>query len=162
MDPLNMNITISDLLDYGSSTIRGLWFKHDFFSDFCPSFKSPYEMKFLDFNAAVNIEWAVKKSMTDIHLIEMRKVREIYNQKMEEKRKEEEKKSKDKKKPATQIKEKTSKVSLKLEIEPPVVDEATYIDVNEEYLVYENEQFDRERERFLTVNLDLDQHEVKF
>lgn len=162
MEPLNVNITVSDLLDFGSSAIRGLWFKYDFFSDFCPSFKPQNEMKFLDLNEAVNIEWSVRKSMRDIHLEEMRKVREVYDQKMEEKRQEEEKsRRKNKGKVIKNILEKPSKIIVNVELEPPMVDEATYVDVEQEYLAYEDTQLNKERDSFLPENLGLTQHEVK-
>lgn len=124
-------------------------------------------MKFLDLNAAVNIESSVRTEMTETRLAEMRNARVIYDQKMEAKRKEEEEKNKRgkpreivKMKSKPKLKASSSNVTLKSELEPPIVDEATYIDIEEEYLAYEAAGLEEEQRAFLPENLGLTQHEV--
>lgn len=123
-------------------------------------------MKFLDLNAAVNIESSVRTEMTETRLAEMRNAREIYDQKMEAKRKEEEKNKKGKPREIVKVKSKpklnatSSSVTLKSQLEPPIVDEATYIDIEEEYLAYEAAELEEEHKAFLPENLGLTQYEV--
>lgn len=154
-----MNVTISNRFDMSSSVVRGLWFKHDLYTDHCPSFHPTHELEFIDLNSAVSMEMSIKKTMIDKHLKEMKKVRDAYEQMMEERRLEEEK-TKTMKGPKP--KEKASKVRFVEETEPPVVDETTHIDVEEEYLEFEDAQVEKEREGLLPENIGLAEHEVSF
>lgn len=156
-----MNVTISNQFDFRSSVVRGLWIKHDFYTDSCPSFNPKSEMKFIDLNSAVGLEMSVKKAMTEKHLKEMKKARDAYDAIMEEKRIEEEKMKKFKG-PKPKVEKKASKVKFVEEIEPPVVDETTYVDVDEEYLRFEDAQLEDERESLSPENLGLTEHEVSF
>lgn len=159
MEPLRTNVTISNRFDLSGSAVRGLWFRHDFYSDYCPSFHPPREMNFIHLNTAVEMEMSVKKMMTNKHLKEMKKVRDAYDEMMEEKLKEEEKMKKSKG-PKPKSAEKVSKAKFVEEIEPPIVDEMTYVDIDKEYLVYEADQVEKDRESFLPENLGLFEHEV--
>lgn len=159
MEPLRMNVTISNSFDMSSSVVRGLWFKHDLYTDQCPSFHPIHELEFIDLNSAVSMETIVKKTMNEKHLKEMKKVRDAYEQMMEERRLEEEKMKTMK---GPKPKEKASKVKFVEEPEPPVVDETTFIDVEQEYLEFEDAQAEKEREKFLPENIGLAEHEVGF
>lgn len=159
MEPLKMNVVISNLIDISSLIVRGLWFKQDFLSDFCSSFNSTFDMKHIDLKTSVMNEWVVKKSMTEKHLISMKKARDDFDEKMKVKRQEEEKKKKSGKS-SKEVKKKPSKVKFKEESEPPVVDEATYIDVDDEFLQYEENLIETERETFSPESLDLFNNEV--
>lgn len=160
MESLEMNIVVSNLIDLSSTIVRGLWFKYDFFSDYCSSFNLPCEVKHIDLKAAVINEWMVKKSMTDKHIKAMKRAREEFEEKMEEKLKEEGTKKKKSDKSANEKKNKPSKVKFKEEPEPPVVDEATYVNVDEEFLSHEENLFEEEREAFSPDSLGLSKNEV--
>lgn len=165
-----MTVIISNLIDLSSTAVCGLWFKHDIFSDFCASFNPPCQMEYIDLKTAVTNEWVVRMAMTDKRLRSMKKAREAYEDKMEEKQKENEKsnkttkakspakKTEDKKKT---VKNKSSRVQFKEELEPPVVDESTYIDIEDEYLQYEAHLIEKKRESFSPDSLGLPKNEVK-
>lgn len=164
-----MNVTISNRLDLSSSSVRGLWFKLDFLSDYCQSFNSPEPMKFIDLAKAVSEEMKIRKAMTEKQLERMRKEREDFDLMMENKRKEEEankSKKRPPKNPPKKAEKKSSKSKSKVQIvekvEPPVVDESTYVDVEDEYLAYEEAQTKLNLEPFRPENLGLTEHEVFF
>lgn len=155
-----MNVTISTLFDLSSAAVRGLLVKQDFLSDYCPSFHPPREMVFENLSSIVAKERNARKELTDIHLGEMKKVREAYDTKMEIKRKEEEKNKKGRKQlPVTGNSQKPKK-SAKEPPEPPVVDAATYVDVEAEFCALEAAQAEEDRECFKPENLGLTVHEV--
>lgn len=158
MDPVQLNVIISNVLDLQPLAVRGLWFKHDFFTDYAPTFKAPYDLNFENLEAATSNERDIRKAMTDRRLDEMRKVRQAYEEKMEEIRLEQEKdktmKTKDKKKDTP------SKTRIKEDLEPPVVDETTYVDVEEEYVEFEDAQLKILQKSSLPENLGLKEHEV--
>lgn len=171
MDQLNMYVTVSNRFDLSSSTVRGLWFKHDFFSDHCHSLNAPMPMKFIDLATVVNEEMALKKSITEKHLERMRKERDAYELMMEEKLKEEEANNKSKKNKGVpskkaeknkKLKKQQSKVKFVEPAVPPVVDESTYVDVEDEYLMYEEAQVKEDLEPNKPENLGLSEHEVEF
>lgn len=155
-----MKVAISNLIDLNSTVVRGLWLKQDFFSDFCSSFNPPFDAKYIDFKTAVMNEWIVKKSMTEKHLTTMKKAREDFEEKIEKKRQEEESKKKKSKKSNIEVKKKPSKVKFKEEPEPPIVDEATYIDVDDEFIRYEENLIEEERESCSPESLQLLENEV--
>lgn len=161
MEKLSLKLTISKTLDLKSSVVRGMWFKHDFFSDFCPSFKPISEMKFETLEESNNIERLVRKEIILNRLEEMRKARQAYETRMEVLAAAEEmlkitKTSKDKKTLTP------SKVRIKEEEEPPIVDDATFVDIEDDYVAYETEQLEIERENWLPENLGLDDGEVSW
>lgn len=171
MDPLNIIIKISNRFDLAASSVRGLWLKHDFLSDYCQSFNLPISMKFKDLATSVSEEMAVRKMMTEKHLDRMRKEREAYDLMMEEKLKLEEAAKSSKKKakavvPSKKVEKKkkstkkASKVPFIEPVVPPVVDESTYIDVESEYLVFEAAQVLEDFEPYKPENLGLSEHEV--
>lgn len=152
MEPLHMLVTMSSSLKL--SAVRGLWLKRDFFSDHCPSYKASYEMEFFDLSTAVEEEMIVRRRMIEKHLNTMRKEREAYEERMEELAKEENNKKSDK----SQKSEKKTKILV--EIEPPVVDETTYVDVEDEYVTYEFSKFQEDMDRLSPESLNLSVHEV--
>lgn len=78
----------------------------------------------------------VRQAMKKRHLDKMQKRRLSYEMKMQKKRSDEEAKKK-KKKTAEKAKSK-SKTKDRFLMEPPIVDENTFLDVDEEYLDYED------------------------
>lgn len=150
MEPLHMLITMSSSLDLELSAVRGLWLKRDFFSDYCPSYKPHHVMEFLDLAAAVEIEMKERKKITEKHLDAMRKVRAAYELRMEEIAKEE-----SQKKSGSENK----KVKI-IEIEPPIVDEGTYVDVEVEYVALEFAKYCDEMDSLSPDNLMLGVNEV--
>lgn len=162
MDPLNLTVTASKRFNLSVSSLRGLWFKQDFFSDHCPSFFAPLEMKFESLKSAVAYERHIRSVMKEKRLEEMQKVRIAWEEKIEKKRLEEEKSKKadkGKKKPAEKSKKSNKKVK---EIsEPPVVDDKTFVDVEEEYCAFEFQEFMDERTKYLPENLGLGNNEVR-
>jgi hypothetical protein len=161
MEPLNSKIIISNLIDLSSTVVRGLWFKYDFYSDFCPSFNPPCKMKYIDLKTAVKNEWMIRKSISENHIVAMKKAREVFEEEMEEKLKEEEKNKKSKKSETTEKKKKKTKVQFKEEPEPPIVDAATYVDIDDEYVEFEDNLFEKERESFSPDSLGLLKNEVR-
>lgn len=167
MEPLRMDVTMSNLIDLSSKVVRGLWWKNDFFSDFCTYFEPP-ELIYSDLKMAVQSEWMIRRSMTEKHLSDMRKAREAYEEELIRKQKEEEEKLKSSKKAKNSGKKETkSKKSSKRKVKfvekviPPIVDEATYVDVEDEYVEHENAWIENERYTFAPENLDLADYEVK-
>lgn len=163
MEPLNLTVTVSNIVDLSASSVRGLWFKQDFFSDHCKTFNGSSE-KYESLKASVAYEDHVRKTMIEKHLNEMRAVREVWEKKMEKIRLEEEKNNKgSRKKPAaiTAITpKKLSSTKLKVEIEPTAVDETTYVDVEAEYCAFELQEFNEERKSLLTESLGLKKFEA--
>lgn len=88
---------------------------------------------------AVDNEWMVRQEMKNKHLEVMRKTRLDYDVKMEQKRLEEEKKKGKSKNKVNAIEIPKSKSKTKDKNEPPIVDENTFVDVEEEYLAYEDD-----------------------
>lgn len=156
LDPLRMSITVSKTLDMELSAVRGLWLKRDLFSDYCPSFKPSHEAEYNNLADAVETEMKIRCEMREKHLDEMRKVRMEYDKKIEALAKEETKK---KTKPLL-IPKKVEKIKKKPDIEPPKVDEKTYVDVDEEYIQYENMKFEEEIESLSPINLNLNIYEL--
>lgn len=159
MQPLRMEVTMSQLQDLDGIAVRGLWFTHDVFSDQCSSFYPLHEMKLDDLTKSVENEAKIRQEMTEKHLSEMRKAREVWETKMDEILQEEEQKTNKKK----QINEKSSTTKIKEEHllkEPPAVDESIYINVDEEYVSFEDENFREERNQLAPENLNLSEYEV--
>ena len=178
MKTLNMSVTASRLVDLKNSAIRGLWFMNDFLSDFAVTFTPLKEMEFqgeikihkiiqyakmftlADLLKAVDDEWMIRQEMKNKHLYEMRKTRLEYDVKMEQMRLEEEKKkgkSKDKVNAAEKPKPKSK---IKDKNEPPIVNEDTFIDVDEEYLAYEDEMAFQERTSMGPDYLPLNENDI--
>ena len=170
MGPLQMNVKISNQLDLEKTAVRGLWFKHDFFTDLSPSFNPPCEIAFETLDVTTNSERQVRKFMFDVHLEQMKKTRQDWEEKMEKLKLEEEdskamkapKKSKEGgDKGKNKMNNTLSKMILKMEEEEPlVVDETTYVDVEQEYLTYEDNLLENENKRSVPENLELSEHEV--
>lgn len=164
-----MNVTMSNRIDLSSKVVRGMWWKNDFFSDFCPCFEPP-ELICDDLRSSVQNEWKVRRAMTEKHLKSMIKAREVYEQELIEKQKEEEEKLKNAKKNKSLGKknEKAKKggkkpkrgVKFVAEPIPPTVDEATYVNVDAEYEKYESNLIDHEHENFSPESLNLSYSEV--
>lgn len=158
MEKLSLKLTISKKFDLKESVVRGMWFKHDFFSDFCPSFNPVSEMKFETLEESNNIERLVRREITLNRLEEMRKTRQAYETRMEVLAAAEEMLK------VTKTKEKKtltpSKVRIKEEEEPPIVDDSTFVDIEDDYVAYENEQLEIEHENWLPENLGLDDGDV--
>lgn len=150
MEPLRMIVTMSSSLDLELSAVRGLWLKRDFFSDFCPSFNSLQEMKFLNLAQTVEMEMKERQKITEKHLNVMRKKRADYEKRMEELAKEEKQKKE-------KSEEKKKKV---IEIEPPIVDESTYVDVENEYVAFEFSKFREEMDSLSPEKLNLGENDV--
>lgn len=115
-----------------------------------------------DLLKAIEDECTVRQGMKNKHLEDMQKTRLEYDVKMEKKRLEEEAikaKSKDMGKSGN-MKEEKSKKKDKNEIEPPIVNEETYIDVDEEYLVYEDDIALKERNLMGPEYLPLNENDV--
>lgn len=153
MEPLHMLVTMSSSLDLELSAVRGLWLKRDFFSDHCPSYEASHEMVFDDISTTVEEEMMIRRHMIDKHLNAMRKVRAAYEERMEELAKEENNKKSD---PSQKSESKTKSV----EIESPIVDETTYVDVEDEYVAYEFAMFQEEMNSLSPESLNLSMHEV--
>lgn len=161
MEPVGMTVTISTLFDLSSAAVRGLLMKQDFLSDYCPSFHPPRQMIFENLSSTAAKERSARKELTDTHLEEIKKVRKAYDIKMEAKRKEEEKNKKGRKpQPVTDTSKKPKKIA-KEPPEPPIVDAATYVDVEAEFCALEAAQAEEDRECFKPENLGLKVHEVR-
>ena len=63
IQPLQMNVTMSSVLDLENTSVRVLWFKRDFYSDYCPSYlPSLLDMKFQNFDFAMDEEMKIRKN----------------------------------------------------------------------------------------------------
>lgn len=156
-----MNVTISTRFDLSSAAVRGVLIKQDFLSDYCPSFHPPREMIFENLSSTVAKERSARKELTDLHLGEMKKVRDAYDTKMEIKRKEEEKNKKGRKPLPVAANSKKPRKVAKEPPEPPIVDAATYVNVEAEFCALEAVQAEEDRECFKPENLGLKVHEVR-
>ena len=110
-------------------------------------------MQFEDLATSVEIEMKMRRQMTDNHLDEMRRERIAYEKRMKALADAEaaQKNMAASKKP---------KKKKKVEVEPPIVDETTYIDVDEEYVEYENEKFQEKLDSLSPTSLNLSDHDV--
>jgi hypothetical protein len=166
-----------------STCVRGIWLKDDLLSDLCPHFEA-LDIDHIDLKTSVMEEWRKRNSIRNKRLEAMRKAREDYEKELAEKLLEEQEakllkktgktqtksQEKDKKAKPKQKKvksdEKETKKPLKSKVKfqgssiPPVVDEALYIDVDDEYLKYEKDLIESERESFSPKNLELEENEV--
>lgn len=159
MKPLDMDVTVAKSFDMKTSFMRGLWFKHDFLSDHCPSYHPSTHAHVTSLIEAVKIEQKIKNSMIEKHLDEMRKTRKAYEDKMEAKRVQQELDRKNRKpKPKTADGKKRKKI--KVEVEPPIVDETTFVDVEAEYVAFEDLQYFNERDINKCSNVALAEGEV--
>jgi cancer susceptibility candidate protein 1 len=165
-----MDVKMPSSVDLETTIVRGLWFKRDFFSDTCPSFYALGDKKFERLLPVVQEEVKVRKQMQANHMEQMRAAREEYEMKLLEiqRLKEEEeaaKKSKSKSKvqqkpePAKKKKKKKNIGNVVFD-EPPIVDDATYVDVDEEYCVYEKMKIDEEREKLSPKKYNLNFYDV--
>ncbi|KAG5679973.1 hypothetical protein PVAND_009508 [Polypedilum vanderplanki] len=163
MQPLNMIVTMSKVLDLENICVRAMWFKRDIFSDYCPSFLPPHKMEFQNLLAAIDNEMIVRTLMRNNRIEKMRKARTDYELKMEEIRKQQEEEEAAKKNSKKEMKEEFKKIKkkiIKMPVEPPIVDESTYVDVEEEYVEYENLKAEEERNSSSPQNLNLHEYEV--
>jgi hypothetical protein len=139
--PLEINLNISTSLDMEKIAIRYLWLKHDYLSEVAVSAKPPIEQEDTNFLESVEEEWRVRQEMINTHHMEMRKEREAYEEKMQEFMAEAEKQKDAAKMSGKKVdKEEIAKRKerfLKLP-EPPLVDEFTWVDVEDEYVQYED------------------------
>ncbi|XP_070509138.1 uncharacterized protein [Chironomus tepperi] len=157
VQPLQMNVTMSSILDLETTSVRVLWFKRDFYSDYCPSYlPSSFDMKFQNFDASIDDEMKMRKYFRDKRVAEMREAREVYEMKMEEMRIQEEADAKNKKS-KEQTKDKKKPKILK---EPPIVDDSTYVNIDDDYLEYENEKIEEEMNQLSPESLGLDSYDV--
>jgi hypothetical protein len=165
-----MNVTMSQKIDLKEKVVRGMWWKNDFFSDLCPLFQPP-KLEFVDLRSSVQTEWLIRKSMTEKHLKAMRKAREAYEQQEAEKLQEQKvkltgkkevqpKKKEDKKKKEVKKSPKSKVKFAEASSIPPIVDEATYIDVEDEYVEFEKFLREDELGIFSPANLGLKEFEV--
>jgi len=159
-----MNVAMSSLLDLETTSVRVLWFKRDFYSDYCPSYlPSSFDMKFQNFDYAIDEEMKMRKYFRDKRVAEMREAREAYDIKIEALKKQEEADAKNKKnkEQAADLATKNKKnLKPKKIIEPPIVDDSTYVNVDDEYLEYENQIVEEEVNLLSPENLNLDIHDV--
>ncbi|CAG9804934.1 unnamed protein product [Chironomus riparius] len=162
VQPLQMNVTMSNVLDLETASVRVLWFKRDFYSDYCPSYMpSSFDMKFQNFDSAIDEEMKMRKYFRDKRVAEMREAREVYEIKMEAIRQQEEADAKNKKNKEQKI-ELVAKKNLRIKVikEPPIVDDSTYVNVDDEYLAYENQIVEEEMHLLSPDSLNLDRHDV--
>lgn len=154
-----MEVTLSNVFGFETTAVRILWIKRDFFSDLCPSFMPPgFEMNFESFDEAIEKEKEMRKFLWDKQIATMRKEREAYDALMEKKREQEEAEANKKsKKPEGSDKKKPRQRVI---IEPPKVDEATYVDVEEEYLKYENQKVEEQMQKISPESLYLDDYDL--
>lgn len=156
-----MNVKVSNLHDLSTSGVRGLWFKHDLLSDYCPSYHPLNEMHYDNLSASIASEWTERRAITEKNLDRMRLEREQYEEKMEKLRLKEEADLKNKKKPEEKKSGKSKKQPKREETpEPPIVDETTYVDVEEEFVAYEDAEAEREQKKSSPDALQLTEHEV--
>lgn len=124
---------------------RLVWTKRDLHSDNCRSLYIPKRTtnEILSLKESIEEELNVRESMIQVHLNEMRIKRTKYDEmihKQKELEEMEKKASKGSVKKPKAMNEKKKK-SKKVVEEPPIVDESTYIDVEDEYVAYEDEKF---------------------
>lgn len=158
-----MNVTMSNILELETTSIRVLWFKRDFYSDYCPSYlPSSFDMKFQNFDSAIDEEMKMRKYFRDKRVAEMREARELYEIKMEAIRKQEEADAKNKKnkEQIAQIGASKKKSQPKQIKEPPIVDDSTYVNVDDEYLENENQIIKEKMYLLSPESLNLDSHDV--
>lgn len=160
MEHLNLTVTTANPRDLNSASIRGIWCKQDFLSDCCPTFNAPQETVFENLKSSLAYEQDKRKIMTEKHLAEMRAARAIWDEKMDKQKQADGKNKGAKKKPEAPKKPDPKAKKSKTDVEPPAVDEATYIDVEAEYCAFELEEFYEERKNLLPENLGLKSNEV--
>lgn len=172
MDPLQMQLKISNLIDLSSNIVRGMWLKEDLLSDFASNF-DPLKIDVIDLKSSVVQEWTKRKEIREKHLQSMIKAREAYENellqaqldagKSKGTKSQSKKDAKSEKKPKAEKKTpKTPKSKVKFEKTPipPIVEESTYIDVEAEYLHYENSLIETMRQSFAPESLELGKDEV--
>lgn len=126
--------------------MRYLWFQHDYLSEVAVSFKPPIEYEEPNLLELVEEESRVRQEMINNHLNEMSNARTAYEEKMKAFLEEEEKKKDAAKMSGKKIdKEADAKRKEKFlkQPEPPVVDEFTWVDVEDEYVQYEDQLADQ-------------------
>lgn len=159
-----MIVVVSNRFSMEHSFLRGLWFRHNFLSDHCPSFHPRFPIQFTSLTEALKEEFRVKDAMTEKLLTEMRQTRQNYEVKVETKRRQEEEDRKNRvKKPK---REKTpdgkpkKRKTPKEDVEPPVVDETTFVDVDDEYVAYEDLKYINERDMYTCPNIVIAEGDV--
>lgn len=147
MNPLQCDVKVSNWkIKFESIFIRGIWLRNDMLSDRCPSYliQKPIYLNVCDLKSAVEIEMKVRQTMIENRLEEMKKTRAEYEEvirKQQEMEEENKKSSKSNRTTVVKADKKVKKRNNKSENtfnEPPVVDDTTYIDVEDEYLIYED------------------------
>lgn len=131
---------MSTRLKLDSKIIRIIWMKRDLFSDNCHSLliRKLITNEIISLKDSVEHELSVKNSMTQVHLNKMRQVRKDYEELVQKQKEKEELEKKASK--GSVKKPNKSKTPKKVIEEPPIVDESTYIDVEDEYVAYEDEK----------------------
>ncbi|KXJ71042.1 hypothetical protein RP20_CCG021646 [Aedes albopictus] len=154
--------------DLKDCSVRGMWTQFDHFSDLDPSFQCPISETIPDLIASQEMEWADRNLLKAQKLQEMKSSRNRYE---EEKRKKEleeleaakagtSKKESNKptgKKTAKKKKKKSKdKTDIKpLEAPPPVVTEQTTVDIDELYVLQEQQHYEQKMEHIGPKSLNI-------
>nr|XP_019529882.2 uncharacterized protein LOC109401743 [Aedes albopictus] len=154
--------------DLKDCSVRGMWTRFDHFSDLDPSFRCPISETIPDLIASQEMEWADRNLLKAQKLQEMKSSRNRYE---EEKRKKEleeleaakagtSKKKSNKppgKKTAKKKKKKSKdKTDIKpLEAPPPVVTEQTTVDIDELYVLQEQQHYEQKMEHIGPKSLNI-------
>lgn len=149
-------------MDFAAVSFRSMWLTYDHFSDLAPSFKLNVEIKkFYDLRMELHNEKILALKLRDEKLNRMKEERKLYEEhKIQlaaqaaelnaDKVKTPEKQKKGKKKPKKELPE----------FEPPIIEENTLIDIEQELSTHLKQEFEDAKGQLSPVHLNLIENEV--
>ncbi|XP_062565797.1 uncharacterized protein LOC134228052 [Armigeres subalbatus] len=155
--------------DLKDCSMRGMWTQFDHYSDLDPTYRCPISETIPDLIASQEIEWADRAQLKEQKLQEMKSARRLYEEEKKKKELEEleaakagsanktSKKSgntKTAKKKKNKAKEKATTNAL--EAPPPIITETTSVDIDELYIIQEQQNYERKMELIGPKSMDLD------
>ncbi|XP_065074475.1 uncharacterized protein LOC135698427 [Ochlerotatus camptorhynchus] len=156
--------------DLKDCSLRGMWAQFDHYSDLDSSFRCSVLESVPDLNASQEIEWADRNRLKMQKLQELKSDREKYD--TNEKKKELEKleavkaagsskvtKTPEPRKKPTK-KKKAKKVDEPLEAPPPVVTDATVVDIDQQYILQEQQLYEQRMEQIGPRSFNLSEDTV--
>lgn len=169
MTACETEFTKSKTMDLAGLCLRGFLLKYDNLSDFTSTYKIPVRLsETYDLKTELQNERIVALELIDNKLVSMREARRVFE---EEKKRLAEEEATAVKKGANQAKsvkekEKSKKMKRKKarnaqpQIEPPLKDEDTIVDVSDELLSVLKEHFLNTKEKIDPIYLDLETNEI--
>ncbi|EAT42908.1 AAEL005595-PA [Aedes aegypti] len=150
MKSLSIKFQKPPSFDLKNCSMRGMWTQFDHFSDLDPSFRCPISEPIPDLIASQEMEWADRNLLRAQKLQEMKSAREHYEVEQKKKELEELEAAKGGKKPTKKKKKSKSKDKAEvkpLEAPPPVITENTTVDIDDLYVLQEQQNYERKMEQ---------------